>query len=73
MKGKEQKQLWLKYVTIFDGSDSKESACNAGDLGVLPGSRGCPGEGNGYPLQYSGLDKSMDRGYNPWGHRIEHS
>ena len=44
------------------GSDSKESACNAGDLGSIPGSWRCPGEGNGYPLQYSCLENSMDRG-----------
>ena len=36
-----------------DGSDSKESACNAGDLGLIPGSRRPRGEGNGNPLQYS--------------------
>ena len=35
------------------GSDSKESACNAGDLSLIPGSGRSPGEGNGYPLQYS--------------------
>ena len=44
------------------GSDSKESACNVEDLGLLPGSGRLPGEGNGYPLQYSGLENSMDRG-----------
>ena len=44
------------------GSDSKESACNAGDLGSLPGWRRSPGEENGYPLQYSCLEKPMDRG-----------
>ena len=43
------------------GSDGKESACNAGDLGSGPGSGRSPGEGNGYPLQYSCLEKSMDR------------
>ena len=43
------------------GSDSKKSACNAGDLGSIPGLRS-PGEGNGYPLQYSCLENSMDRG-----------
>ena len=42
------------------GSDSKESACNAGDLGSVPGSGRSPGEGNGYPLQYSCLENSMD-------------
>ena len=43
-------------------SDSKESACNAGDLGLIPESRRYPGEGNGYPLQYSCLKNSMNRG-----------
>ena len=43
------------------GSDSKESACNAGDLGLIPGSERSPGEGNGYPLQYSCLENAMDR------------
>ena len=40
----------------------RESACNAGDPGSIPGSGGSPGEGNGYPLQYSCLENSMDRG-----------
>ena len=44
------------------GSDGKESACNAGDLGSIPGLGRSPGEGKGYPLQYSGLQNSMDRG-----------
>ena len=44
------------------GSDSKESVCNAGDLGSIPGLGRSPREGNGYPLQYSGLENSMDRG-----------
>ena len=44
------------------GSDSKESACNAGDQGSIPGSGSYPGEGNGNPLQYSCLENSMDRG-----------
>ena len=42
------------------GSDSKESACNAGDLGSIPGLGRSPGEGKSYPLQYSGLENSMD-------------
>ena len=42
------------------GSAGKESACNAGDLGLIPGLGRSPGEGNGYPFQYSGLEKSMD-------------
>ena len=44
------------------GSDSKESACNAGDPGLIPGSGRPPGEGKGYPLQYSCLENPMDRG-----------
>ena len=44
------------------GSDGKESACNAGDLGSIPGSGRSPGEGNGNMLQYSCLQNSMDRG-----------
>ena len=40
----------------------KESACNAGDLGSIPGSGRFPGEGNGNPFQYSGLENPMDRG-----------
>ena len=43
------------------GSDGKKSTCNAGDLGSVPGLGRCPGEWNGYPLQYSCLEKSMDR------------
>ena len=43
-----------------DSSVGKESACNAGDLGSVPGLRRSPGEGKGYPLQYSGLENSMD-------------
>ena len=51
------------YVLGFPrGSDVKESVCNAGDLGSLPGSARSPGEGNGNPLQYSCLENSMDRG-----------
>ena len=42
------------------GSDGKESTCNVGDLDSIPGSGRSPGEGNGYPLQYSGLENSMD-------------
>ena len=42
------------------GSGGKESACNAGDPGSVPGLGRSPGEGNSYPLQYSGLENSMD-------------
>ena len=44
------------------GSDGKESACNAEDLGSIPGFRRSTGEGKGYPLQCSGLGNSIDRG-----------
>ena len=44
------------------GSASKESACNAGDLGSIPGLGRSPGEGKGNPLQYSCLENSMVRG-----------
>ena len=44
------------------GSNSKYSACNAGDLGAIPGLGISPGEGNGYPLQYFCLKNPMDRG-----------
>ena len=52
------------------GSDGEESTCNVGDLSQIPGLGRCPGEGNGYTLQYSGLENSMDRGgwqASPWG------
>ena len=42
------------------GSAGKESTYNVGDLGSIPGLGGSPGEGKGYPLQYSGLENSMD-------------
>ena len=44
------------------GSAGKESACNAGDLGSIPGLGRSPGEGNSYTLQYSGLENSMEIG-----------
>ena len=42
-----------------DSSVGKESTCNAGDPGLIPGLGRSPGEGKGYPLQYSGLENSM--------------
>ena len=42
------------------GSAGKESACNVGDLGLVPGLGRSPGEGKGHPLQYSCLESSMD-------------
>ena len=50
------------FTSINNGSDSKESACNVGDLDSISGLGRCPGEGNGNPLQYSCLENSMDRG-----------
>ena len=53
------------------GSDSKESACNTGDLGSIPGFGRFLGEGNGNPLQYSCLENSHEQrslvGYSSWG------
>ena len=51
----------FKKAWGFPGSSAgKESTCNAGDLGSIPGLGRSPGEGKGYPLQYSGLENSMD-------------
>ena len=48
------------FLGFHSGSAGKESACNARDLGSIPGLGRSPGEGKGYPLQYSGLENSMD-------------
>ena len=48
------------FLSFARGSAGKESTCNAGDLGLIPGLGRSPGEGKGYPLQYSGLENSMD-------------
>ena len=59
-------QLWhIKGLS----SDDKESAWNAGDSGSVLGLGRSPGEGNGYPLQYSCLENSLDRDYSPWCHK----
>ena len=56
------------------GSDSKESACDAGDPGSISGLNGIPAEGNRYPLQYSFLENPMDRGvWWPTVHRVTQS
>jgi len=55
-------------VCFRGGSNSKESACNAGDLGSVSWLGRSPGEGNGYPLQYSCLVIYMDRG--TWWDRV---
>ena len=59
--------LWISGFQ--SGSDSKESTCNAGDLGLTLGSRRSPGGGNGHPVQYSCLEYSTDRGYSPWSRK----
>ena len=48
------------FLGFPGGSAGKESACNVGDLGSIPGLGRSPGEGKGYPFQYSGLENSMD-------------
>ena len=53
-------QLKRTSSSSSSGSAGKESACNAGDLGLIPGLGRSPGEGKGYPFQYSGLENSMD-------------
>ena len=66
--------LWRGFP---GGSAGKESACNAGDLrcsvGSIPGLGRSSGEGNSYPLQYSGLENPCGQrslaGYSPWGHK----
>ena len=63
----ERKQQILRILDLPDGkelgsSDSKESSCNVGELGSIPGLGRFPGEGNGYSLQYSSLENSMDKG-----------
>ena len=50
-----------------DSSVGKESTCNAGDVGLIPGLRRSPGEGKGYPLQYSGLE--IHGLYSPCSHK----
>ena len=54
--------LLIMCFSLAAGSDGKQSACNAGDLGSIPGSERHPGEGNCCPLQYSCLENPMDRG-----------
>ena len=47
----------IKYLGFLGGSGGKESVCNAGDLGLIPGSGRSLGEGNGYLLQYSWMEE----------------
>ena len=67
----------FKLLDFPGGSDGKESACNVGDLGSIPGLGRSPGEGNGYSFQeYTPVflpgeshgQRSL-AGYNPWGHK----
>ena len=55
----------MLYRCFPCGSADKESACHAGDLGLIPGLKRSPGEGNSFSLQYSDLENSLD--YSPWG------
>ena len=57
--GKSQASMYTCVLSHFVTQLLKESACNAGDLGLIPGLGRSPGEGKGYPLQYSGLENSM--------------
>ena len=54
--------LFYSLLPIASGSEGKESACNAGDLGLTPGLGRSPGEGDGIPFQYSCVEISVDRG-----------
>ena len=59
------------FIGFPSESAGKESACNAGDKGSVPGLERSPGEGHGYPLQYSCLENPRGQrslvGYSPWG------
>ena len=67
---------WANHSSILGfpgGSDGKESTCNAGDLGLIPGFGRSPGGGHGNPLQYSCLENSHEQrslmGHSPWSHK----
>ena len=66
--GVEDLQTQYTFFSSSRDSDSKESACNAGDLGLIPGSERSLGEGNSHLLQYSFLENPMDRG--AWWARV---
>ena len=61
------------YKALLGGSDGKESACNAGDLGSVPGFGRSPGGGHGNPLKYSCLEdlngQNSLAGCSPWDHK----
>ena len=56
------KAIFSVFWGLPGGSEVKASACNAGDLGLIPGLGRSPGAGDGNPLQYSCLENPMDRG-----------
>ena len=57
--GRRDSLLTPVFLGFPGGSTGKESSCNVGDLGLIPGLERSPGERNGYPLQYSDLENSM--------------
>ena len=65
--------LTAVFLVVHGGSDSRESTCNLGDLGLIPGLGRFPGGGHGNPLQYSCLENPYGQrslvGYSLWGHR----
>ena len=64
----------IYYESFLGGYKGKESTCNAGDPGLIPGSGRSPGEANDYLLQYSCLENSMCRGVWPTTvHRVRHN
>ena len=74
-----ERKLWpwinMIILSYICGSDDKESACNAGDPGLISGSGRSPGVGHGNPLQYSCLENPVDRGATLWAavHRVAQS
>ena len=66
-------RIFTPVLLDFPGSDGKESACNVGDLGLIPGLGRTPGGGHGNALQYSCLENPHGQrslaGYSPWGHK----
>ena len=73
MLSKENQKHRVKYGHFSGSSAGKESACNAGDLGSIPGLGKSHGGGHGNPLQYSCLENPHGQrslvGYSPWGHK----
>ena len=60
-RGEGRRFTYLSHYMGFPGSsDGKKSACSARDLGLIPGLGRSPGEGKGYPFQYSDLENSID-------------